>query len=126
MGLFSKTDLEKLVKYLNKKEISFEKEDDKISLQIVMKNSNYTIFPYLEIKKDGILAFCVNLKNVKPSLELYEKINDFNTRSKLLSAKINENILYLEYNSYIFDNIVNLFENILNELFLLEEEIDVL
>ena len=122
MGLFTKTELEKLEKHLNKKNLSFDKKEDKISFEIAMNKNSYSLFPYLKITNDDNFSFCVNLRKIEKLN--YETLNKFNLKSKYFTAKVNSNILYLEYNTILNDNVIFIFDSLINELFSLEEEID--
>ncbi len=123
MGLFLKSDLDKLIKHLNKKEINFKKEDDKISFELVMKNKNFMIYPYMTID-DDVLSMCINLSKVdKINNDLCEKINEFNLKSKFFTLKIKNHILFIEANQLI-DDINLLFDKMVENLFELEDELD--
>ncbi len=122
MGLFSKTELEKLEKHLNKKNLSFDKREDKISFEIAMNKNSYSLFPYLKINSNNLFSFCVNLRKVDKLN--YETLNSFNLKSKFFTAKVKNDILFLEYNTTLNDNVVSVFDSLVNELFVLEEDID--
>ena len=122
MGLFTKTELEKLEKHLNKKGLSFELKGEKMSFEIAMNKNSYSLFPYLKITNDDNFSFCVNLRKIEKLN--YETLNKFNLKSKYFTAKVNSNILYLEYNTILNDNVIFIFDSLINELFSLEEEID--
>ncbi len=122
MGLFSKTEMEKLEKHLNKKNLSFEKKENKLSFEVSMNKHSYSLFPYLRIDENDSFSFCVNLRKIDKIN--YETLNNFNLKSKFFTAKIKTDILYLEYNTVLNDNVINVFDSLINELFILEEDID--
>ena len=122
VGLFTKTELEKLEKHLNKKGLSFELKGKKMSFEIAMNKNSYSLFPYLKITNDDNFSFCVNLRKIEKLN--YETLNNFNLKSKFFTAKVKSDILFLEYNTVLNDNVVVIFDCLVNELFALEEEID--
>ncbi len=124
MGLFSKSDIDKLLKYLNKKNITLKNENGKYNFEIVMSNNKYSIYPYFLIDNDNY-SIVINLRRIdKISDELFQKINDFNLKCKYFKAVFKNNVLYLEANMLIDDNITNIFDTLVNELVSLEEDID--
>ena len=124
MGLFSKSDVDKLLKYLNKKNIGVKSENGKYNFEIVMKNCNYSLFPYFQIANDNF-SIIINLRRIdKVSIELLQNINNFNLKCKFFKALLKNNILYLEANMLIDDNVINIFDALVNEIASLEEDID--
>ena len=128
MGLFGHSkQKDKLIKYLKEKNISSTEKDGKIEIELLFKDKGFSLYPYFVVDDDNdYFSIIINLKKVeKTSVDLFEKINDFNLLSQYFTLKIsNDNILYLEYNSIFNDNIKDIFDCTINSLYSLSEAID--
>ena len=128
MGLFGHSkQKDNLIKYLKEKNISSNEKDGKIEIELLFKDKGFSLYPYFVVDDDNDYFFIIiNLKKVeKTSVDLFEKINDFNLLSQYFTLKIsNDNILYLEYNSIFNDNIKDIFDCTINSLYSLSEAID--
>ncbi len=128
MGLFGHSkQKDKLIKYLKEKNISSNEKDGKIEIELLFKDKGFSLYPYFVVDDDNdYFSIIINLKKVeKTSVDLFEKINDFNLLSQYFTLKIsNDNILYLEYNSIFNDNIKDIFDCTINSLYSLSEAID--
>lgn len=129
MGLFSHTKKkDKLIKYLNDKNISVNDKNGKIEIEIAFKDKGYSLFPYFIIDEENeYFSMVINLRKIteKISVELYAKINEFNLISQYFTLKIsNDNILFLEYNTLFDDNLKDIFDEVNKSLFELKDVID--
>jgi len=128
MGLFGHSkQKDKLIKYLKEKNISSNEKNGKIEIELLFKDKGFSLYPYFVVDDDNdYFSIIINLKKVeKTSVDLLEKINDFNLLSQYFTLKIsNDNILYLEYNSIFNDNIKDIFDCTINSLYSLSEAID--
>ena len=129
MGLFSHTKKkDKLIKYLNEKNISVNDKNGKVEIEIMFKDKGYSLFPYFVIDEDNeYFSIVINLRKVteKTSVDLYTKINEFNLISQYFTLKIsNDNILFLEYNTLFDDNLKDIFDEVKESLFELKDVID--
>ncbi len=120
MGLFSKTkQKDKLLKYFNENKISVDKKNDKLAIDFIPQNQDYTLHPYFVVDDENdSFSIIINIKKIdKINIDIYKKINDFNLSSKYFVMKIsNDNIIYLEYNSLIDDNAVDVFIEVIDSI----------
>lgn len=128
MGLFGHSkQKDKLIKYLKEKNISSNEKNGKIEIELLFKDKGFSLYPYFVVDDDNdYFSIIINLKKVeKTSIDLFEKINDFNLLSQYFVLKVsNDNVLYLEYNSIFNDNIRDIFDCAINSLFGLSNAID--
>lgn len=128
MGLFGHSkQKDKLIKYLKEKNISSNEKNGKIEIELLFKDKGFSLYPYFVVDDDNdYFSIIINIKKIeKTSVDLFEKINDFNLLSQYFTLKIsNDNILYLEYNSIFNDNIKDIFDCTINSLYSLSEAID--
>ena len=122
MGLFFKSNDDIIKKYLKEKNISYKFNEGRYELTLTLKD-NVIIYPYFKITEDNF-SFIINLKKTDDNNKLLDKINTFNVISKYLVCKLNEGILYLEYNSIIDNNIKDILDNIFLNISALANEID--
>lgn len=124
MGLFSRSDLDKILKYLNKKDISVKNENGKYWFEIVMRHEGYTIYPYFTVEND-LFSVVINLRKLeKINDEVFRRLNDFNLKARFFKALLKKDIVYLEADMPIDDNITNVFELLVNEIASLETDIN--
>ncbi|MGM9970197.1 MAG: hypothetical protein ACI35S_07365 [Anaeroplasma sp.] len=126
LGIFgNKKLIDKLLKYFNEKNITIINENNKYSFELFMVESGYSLFPYFTLDDESNeLSIVINV--IKKEEVDYNKVNSFNLKSKFFAAKIsNENIIYLEYNTIVnADNIKEIFMNVIESVFSLQEDID--
>ena len=130
MGLFSrKTVIDEIKKLFNERNTSIE-GDNPFSFQLHL--NKYSLFPYITINLNNDytnLAFIINLRKIDNiTNQLYINMNSFNMKSKYLVCKLNmDNILILEYNTIVnTDNVKSILNDVIESVFSLEEEIDLL
>ncbi len=130
MGLFSrKTVIDEIKKLFNERNTSIE-GDNPFSFQLNL--NKYSLFPYITINLNNDytnLAFIINLRKIDNiTNQLYINMNSFNMKSKYLVCKLNmDNILILEYNTIVnTDNVKSILNDVIESVFSLEEEIDLL
>lgn len=113
-----------LVKYLDENKIHYEIKDNVVSFELEL--GSYSIFPYFEVDDiKNMLSVVVNVCEKKLTDNLLRKVNEFNLKSKYFAAKVNNNIIYLEYNVKIDTDIVaDVFKDLIASLNQLEEIID--
>ena len=128
MGLVNHTkQKDKLIKYLKSKNISYKEENDKVEIELLFKDRGFSLFPYFVVDDDNdTFSIVINIKKIdKPNLEIYEKIIKFNKLSHFFTMKVSDdNVIYVEYNTYINDNVVDIFEEVINTLYALSDYID--
>lgn len=127
MGLFHSKPKDKLIKYFRDNNISFNDNDGRVETEIIIPNTNISVFPYFKIIDDeNYISIVINIKKIsgKINVDLYEKINYFNLSSKYFVMKLSNNILYLEYNTIYDDNIVDIYNEAITSLNELIEFID--
>lgn len=130
MGLFSRKNVKEEIKKLFIEKNTTIEGDNPYTFQLNL--NKFSLFPYITINenKDYInLSFIINLRKVEAiNNQIYININSFNMKSKYLVCKLNtDNILILEYNTIInVDNTRTIINDIIESVFSLEEEIDLL
>lgn len=132
MGLFGfnkKKTSDALEKQFKEKNISLEFKDGKYSFELVMKNEGYSLYPYFfvdEEKKE--MSIVINIKTISGllTLEDYQRINNFNLKSKFFTAKVSQDkVLYLEYNTPIeAGRSKEVLDIVVESVFMLSKEID--
>ena len=112
-----------IIKYLNDKKITYEKNLNVISFQA--SYNDFSIYPYIKIlEEDESINILINIRKIDVKENVFFKINEFNLRSQYLKAVLNENVIVLEYNTLANnDNILLILDSILDSLSSLKEEI---
>ena len=130
MGLFGrKTVYDEIKKLFIEKNTSIEGENP-ITFQLNL--DKYSLFPYITLndnKDYSNISFMINLRKANnDNNQLFNNINSFNMKSKYLVCKLNtDNILILEYNTFVnVDNVKPIINDIIESVFSLQEEIDLL
>ena len=126
MAFWSKKKLfDVLKKELKNDNISASDENSKLSFEISFKDAKFNLYPYIKLdEEESIMTIEVNIRKVEKE-NLYEKINSFNLKSKYFALKLNDGILYLEYNVKVTtDNVYSLCKACINSLDELQFEID--
>lgn len=124
--------LNKIIEYLNTNNSTFTLNDGVLSFEVYLSKENYSLTPYLTLSNDDkCLSIKINLRKLNNDEEnnskFVFKLNDYNNKVRFFSAKIEESskILYLEYNTFIsYDNIDELLDTVIEEIFMLQTEIN--
>ncbi len=131
MGLFkifgNKKQIDKLNKYFLEKKIELKEENDKYSFEIVFQELGYSIFPYFSFNEEkNEIAIVINLR--KDDNISFQKLNEFNIKSKYFTAKVSSNnIIYLEYCTILSNDLYKeMLNDILDSIAMLALEIDAL
>ena len=126
MGLFSKSSIEKLLKHLSEKNIFPEKKDNVYQFEIVVSDKNISLYPYFFLDEDKhMFSMCINLKKYESKKDdILPKIIDFNNHSRFFRLKYEGNVLYLEYNTYFKDNLNEIVDGLIENVFMLSNEIE--
>jgi len=122
MGLFSgKNPTKSLMKHTQQKGYVITNDGTYYRFEIRFEEDNLSLFPYFVIDEDkNIFSICINLKKVLNDKEInYQKIIDFNNNSRFFTLKFENNVLFLEYNTYFDDNLENIFDLIIENVFML-------
>lgn len=120
--LFRKDLDDVITKYLKDEEIDYKYNNNIYSFELNF--SSFSLNPYFMIS-DDILTFMVNIKMLGKRDNVLDLLNDFNLKSKFFTAKTKNNILYLEYNTYVnTHNIIDILDILIAELNSLNEDID--
>ncbi|HIT44335.1 TPA: hypothetical protein IAA91_05815 [Candidatus Avacholeplasma faecigallinarum] len=116
---------ELIKKYLIEQNVTFKEEMGLITFEFFLSKSNFSIFPYINIDDAGDqISILINLRQVN-NLKDFEKLNDFNLKSKYFTAKIKDEVLFLEYNTHILTENANfVMSSALDSLIELQVEID--
>ena len=126
MGLFgSKSETEKLLKHLQSNNYQVTTLDNEYKIELSFKDDNISLYPYFKIdEKEKIFSICINIKKVANSKELnYDKVIEFNNISRFYRMKVEKNIYYLEYSCYFKDNLIDLFDKLIENVFMVYDEI---
>ena len=119
---------ESVKKTLEAKNISVSLDDDgKGSFELVMPKEGYSLYPYYRIDTTTKeLSIIINVRNVEEdiTIDLYNKINAFNIKSKYLMAKLKDRIIYLEYNTKVDSHKSEIIHEVIESVFMLSKEID--
>ena len=115
-----------VIKYFNDKKISYEKNDNNISFEAAF--DDYSVFPYITIDEDLNLLTCIiNIRKISQKENVLLALNEFNLNSTFFKAMLKNDVILLEYNSYIDNSIIeNLLKLIIDTISSLKEEIKVL
>ena len=92
-----------------------------------MPNEGYSLYPYYRIDTTTKeLSIIINVRNVSEdiTIDLYNKINAFNIKSKYLIAKLKDRIIYLEYNTKVDSHKSEIIHEVIESVFMLSKEID--
>ena len=101
-GMFSKSLEDKINKYFKENKLSLKKQGDKFYFDLYFPNEKYTLTPYFELGTGNLVVFMVNIKKFDDvSLDILNKVNDFNLKSEFFKAQIKNNVLYLHYECYL-------------------------
>ncbi|MBQ3253789.1 MAG: hypothetical protein IJA65_04450 [Acholeplasmatales bacterium] len=123
--------IDRLTKYFNENNIALERNGNKHSFELILKECSYALYPYFLLDDDNDeLSIVINIRKIDgiASINDYEKINSFNQVSKYFTAKISkDNVIFIEYNAIVCaDNIKEIFINSLESITSLQKEIDAL
>ena len=126
MGLFNKSSIEKLLKYFQSKNINPEKKDNVYQFELVLSDKNISLYPYFCIDDEKhIFSMCLNLKKYDNKKEdILPKIIDFNNQSRFFKMKYEGNVLYLEYNTFFKDNLNEIVDGLIENVFMMSNEIE--
>ena len=125
MGLFSKSKIEKLMKYFKERKISLTENNNKYEFELNFPNKKFNLYPYFTLDSD-YLSIVSNIKRVndKEINQILPMVNGFNAKSKYFTMKIFNNVVYLEYNTFLDDSFKVFLDEVFNSLNSLEEDID--
>lgn len=121
MAFWNKKSLfDKLNKYFKDNNISIDEIDEAYSFELSFDKFN--LFPYFKLNDDE-LNIIINLK--KDSNLNNKLINEINLKSKFFTLKNKDDILYLEYNTFVdSDNVVDVFTKVISSINELEKELE--
>jgi len=121
MAFWNKKSLfDKLNKYFKDNNISIDEIDEAYSFELSFDKFN--LFPYFKLNDDE-LNIIINLK--KDSNLNNKLINEINLKSKFFTLKNKDDILYLEYNTFVdSDNVVDVFTKVISSINEFEKELE--
>ena len=127
MGLFSRSKIDKLMKYFKERNISINQNNSKYEFEINFPNKKFNLFPYFTLDEDYI-SIVINIKRIndKEINQILPKVNGFNVKSIYFTMKIYNNIVYLEYNTFLDDTFKQYLDEVFGSLSGLEDDIDLL
>lgn len=118
----------KMNDFFKSKNISYSLEEErnlKYKIEVCLSEAGFMVYPYLTFSNDDIVSFNVNVVNVPLKMMEFSKLNGFNLKSKLFKCYYsNEQIVVLEYKFLINDDLIDVIELLIDQLFLLQYEID--
>ena len=123
MALWSKKKIEtKITNYLKDKDISFQIENNVIKFELCFTGSGFILYPYITIdEKNEIISFDVNVNHINVKHNGFNVLNEINQNALFLKSYVTiESILVLEYRFVITDEITNVLDKVLKDLFSLE------
>ena len=121
MAFWNKKSLfDKLNKYFKDNNNSIDEIDEAYSFELSFDKFN--LFPYFKLNDDE-LNIIINLK--KDSNLNNKLINEINLKSKFFTLKNKDDILYLEYNTFVdSDNVVDVFTKVISSINEFEKELE--
>ena len=128
MAFWSKKKLfDVLKKGFKNDNISTNEDGGKISFELYFSEAKFNVYPYIVLDEDNsIMSIKVNIRKIEKE-NIYEKLNSFNLKSKYFTAKIRDDIVFLEYNVLVeSDNVYDILKCSINSLTELQFEIDMI
>lgn len=119
--------LSRISAYFDDKNISYDIEEDSIiKLELYFKESGYILYPYITLE-DMICSININVSKQNLKGFAYDKLNLFNQKSKFFKAFVMEDgVVVLEYRFFLNDMDVDLFDTLIDSLYMLEKDIEFL
>lgn len=127
MALRSKKKIQsKITSYLNDKNISYSNENENIKFELCFTESGFMLFPYITVdEKKELISININVNHINVKHNGYSILNEINKNAIFLKAYItDESILVLEYRFSITDDLTSVIDNVLKDLFSLENIIE--
>jgi hypothetical protein len=127
MALRSKKKIQsKITSYLNDKNISYSIENENIKFELCFTESGFMLFPYITVdEKKELISININVNHINVKHNGYSILNEINKNAIFLKAYItDESILVLEYRFSITDDVTSVIDNVLKDLFSLENIIE--
>lgn len=127
MALRSKKKIQsKITSYLNDKNISYSIENENIKFELCFTDSGFILFPYITVdEKKELISININVNHINVKHNGYSILNEMNKNAIFLKAYItDESILVLEYRFNITDDVTSVIDNVLKDLFSLENIIE--
>ncbi len=122
-----KTDT-KLISYFIDKKIPYEIDNSdriRIKFELCLTEKKIMIYPYLTIDED-VISFNVNLVEHTLKSFNYERLNQFNLKSRYFKAYVTDaGIIVLEYRFILCDDL-KIMDELIQSLVDMQEEIDLL
>lgn len=122
-----KKESNKLEDFFKSNNINYQISDDnkQIKFELLFKKNNYILYPYLTLD-ENIISFNVNINKVNPKNYNLISLNNFNLKSKFFKVYLlDSGLIVLEYRFYDYDTI-NILNELIDSLYSLEEELDLL
>lgn len=122
-----KKESNKLEDFFKSNNINYQISDDnkQIKFELLFKKNNYILYPYLTLD-ENIISFNVNINKVNPKNYNLISLNNFNLKSKFFKVYLlDSGLIVLEYRFYDYDAI-NILNELIDSLYSLEEELDLL
>ncbi|MBD5390908.1 hypothetical protein HDR67_02770 [bacterium] len=119
--------LARLIQYLENKKIPFEMDEDKliVKMDLFFKNCGFMLYPYVKIE-EGVCSINVNVSKPSKGFSL-ETLNHLNQTSKFFKCFLTEdNLITLEYRFIINEIDSAIFDEIIDSLYMLEDDLDTL
>ena len=113
------------MKYFKERKISLTENNNKYEFELNFPNKKFNLYPYFTLDSD-YLSIVINIKRVndKEINQILPMVNGFNAKSKYFTMKIFNNVVYLEYNTFLDDSFKVFLDEVFNSLNSLEEDID--
>ncbi len=112
--------------FFKEKELAVTKDETntKYQFEICFSEIGWIIYPYLTIHENNIISFNVNLSLATPKTCDFKKLNEFNQKSSYLKTYLHSSgIVTLEYRFMMCEDAEDILELLIQQLFLLQNEI---
>ena len=116
-----KTD-SKITSYLKEKNISYQVDGSNIKFELCFTDGGFILYPYITVDNTkDLISFNVNVTQINVKHNGYNIINEINKNTLFLKAYVAEDsVLVLEYRFIDSDDVSSVLNNIMNDIFSLE------